>query len=105
MRTWVERRKAIANIAIETKRELLLNQAIKYPVMVDNVPSPNAIHIIKIAPWLEETSRLYSPGTASSNGKSDERQVPKAIMLNPQANPGKFMKISKQAIIAQKQRQ
>ena len=105
MSAWAERRKAIANIAIETKRKSLLIHAIKYPVIVDNVPSPNAIQIMKIAPWLDETSRLYSAGTASSNGNSDERHVPKAIMLNPHANPGKLTKINKQEIIAEKHRQ
>lgn len=72
-------------ITIETKRKSLLNQAIKYPVTVDNVPSPNANQIIKVAPWPDETSRLYSAGTASSKGNNEDIHIPNAIALNAHA--------------------
>ena len=82
-----------------------MNQSIRYPIIVDNVPSPNASQIMKVAPWVDDTSRLYYAGIARSNGNNDERHIPNATVLKAHANPSKSMKIIKQDMIAEKNRQ
>lgn len=88
---------------IEIKRKSFVNHAIKYPVIDDKMPYPNAIDIIKIAPWLDDISRLYYAGTASIKGNNDDKHIPKVSVVNEQANPGKPMAINEIPIIVEKQ--
>lgn len=87
------------------KRKSLLNHAIKYPVIDDKIPYPKAIDIIKIAPWLDDISRLYYAGTASIKGNNDDKHIPKVTVVNVHANPGKPMAINEIPIIVERQRE
>lgn len=60
---------------------------IKYPIINDKRPSPNAAHSIKLEFCSGEISKLCYPGIDKNNGNIDDKLAPKVTALKLHAYP------------------